>query len=89
MRIQLERVAARLKDRRITLEFDESAVEFIAEKGYDPAFGARPVKRAVQTDIENPLAKELLAGKYADGVTIKAERATDGSGIEFGKPQVN
>ena len=89
VRIQLERVAARLKDRRITLEFDESAVEFIAEKGYDPAFGARPVKRAVQTYVENPLAKELLAGKYADGVTIKAERAADGSGIEFGKPQVN
>ncbi|WP_367177566.1 hypothetical protein, partial [uncultured Campylobacter sp.] len=55
----------------------------------DPAFGARPVKRAVQTYVENPLAKELLAGKYADGVTIKAERAADGSGIEFGKPQVN
>ena len=89
MRIQLERVASRLKDRRITLEFDESAVEFIAEKGYDPAFGARPVKRAVQTYVENPLAKELLAGKYADGVTIKAELAADGSGIEFGKPQVN
>ena len=89
VRIQLERVASRLKDRRITLEFDESAVEFIAEKGYDPAFGARPVKRAVQTYVENPLAKELLAGKYADGVTIKAERAADGSGIEFGKAQVN
>ena len=89
VRIQLERVASRLKDRRITLEFDESAVEFIAEKGYDPAFGARPVKRAVQTYVENPLAKELLAGKYADGITIKAERAADGSGIEFGKAQVN
>ena len=89
VRIQLERVASRLRDRRITLEFDESAVEFIAEKGYDPAFGARPVKRAVQTYVENPLAKELLAGKYADGVSIKAERAADGSGIEFGKAQVN
>ncbi|MGP1458809.1 MAG: ATP-dependent chaperone ClpB [Treponema sp.] len=83
VRIQLERVASRLKDRRITLEFDESAVEFIAEKGYDPAFGARPVKRAVQTCVENPLAKELLAGNYVDGARIKASRSVDGTSLAF------
>ena len=55
VRIQLERVAKRLMDRRITIKFDDSAVDFISEKGYDPAFGARPVKRAVQTWVENPL----------------------------------
>ena len=83
VRIQLERVASRLKDRRITLEFDESAVEFIAEKGYDPAFGARPVKRAVQAYVENPLAKELLAGKYAEDTTIRCTRAAAGDALAF------
>ena len=71
VRIQLDRVAHRLEDRRITLTFDESAVNFLCEKGYDPAFGARPVKRAVQTWVENPLSKELLAGKFAEGSSIK------------------
>ena len=71
VRIQLERVAHRLEDRRITLTFDESAVNFLCEKGYDPAFGARPIKRAVQSWVENPLSKELLAGKFAEGSSIK------------------
>ncbi len=70
VRIQLERVAKRLMDRRITIEFDDSAVNFISEKGYDPAFGARPVKRAVQTWVENPLSKELLEGKFGEGSTV-------------------
>ncbi len=71
VRIQLDRVAHRLEDRRITLTFDDSAVDFLCEKGYDPAFGARPVKRAVQTWVENPLSKELLAGKFGEGSSIK------------------
>ncbi|MCI7080403.1 ATP-dependent chaperone ClpB [Treponema porcinum] len=70
VRIQLERVAKRLMDRRITIEFDDSAVNFISEKGYDPAFGARPVMRAVQTWVENPLSKELLEGKFGEGSTV-------------------
>ena len=70
VRIQLERVAKRLMDRRITIKFDDSAVNFISEKGYDPAFGARPVKRAVQTWVENPLSKELLEGKFGEGSVI-------------------
>ena len=75
VRIQLERVAHRLEDRRITLTFDESAVNFLCEKGYDPAFGARPIKRAVQTWVENPLSKELLAGKFSEGSVIKVSAA--------------
>ena len=70
---QLERVAARLRDRKIQIEFDDSAVDFIAEKGYDPAFGARPVKRAVQTWVENPLSKELLEGKFSEDSRIRVE----------------
>lgn len=78
VRIQLERVAKRLMDRRITIEFDDSAVNFISEKGYDPAFGARPVKRAVQTWVENPLSKELLEGKFGEGSTVSVSA---GNGI--------
>ena len=74
---QLERVASRLQGRRIKIEFDQSACDLLAEKGYDPAFGARPVKRAIQTYVENPLAKEILAGRFSDGATIKAS-AQDG-----------
>ncbi|MGN0728907.1 ATP-dependent chaperone ClpB [Treponema sp.] len=81
VRIQLERVAKRLMDRRITIEFDDSAVNFISEKGYDPAFGARPVKRAVQTWVENPLSKELLEGKFGEGSTISV--STGNGMLEF------
>ena len=74
---QLERVKARLSDRRITLNFDQSAIDFLSEQGYDPAFGARPVKRAVQTYVENPLAKEILAGRFGENCTVKIS-ASDG-----------
>ena len=74
---QLARVAKRLEDRRIKLDFDQSAVDFLSIKGYDPAFGARPVKRAIQTYVENPLAKEILGGKFAEGTAIKASASGD------------
>ena len=83
VRIQLERVASRLSERRITLKFDDSAVDFIAEKGFDPAFGARPVKRAIQNYVENSLARELLEGKFPEGSDITAYRASSGEGLEF------
>ena len=69
--LQLDRVAKRLEDRRMTIEFDDRALAFIAEKGYDPGFGARPVKRAVQTWVENPLSRQLLEGKFGEGSHIK------------------
>lgn len=68
---QLKRVQKRLEDRRIKVEFDKSAIDFLSDKGYDPAFGARPVKRAVQSYVENPLAKEILSGKINEESTIK------------------
>lgn len=81
VRIQLERVAKRLEDRRISIDFDEKAINFLSEKGYDPAFGARPVKRAVQTWLENPLSRELLAGKYLEGAKIQV--SADGEKLVF------
>ena len=83
VRNQLERVAARLSDRRISLTFDDSAVNFLSEKGYEPAMGARPVKRAIQTYVENPLAKELLSGKFGADCRIKAGINAEGSGLKF------
>ena len=73
--LQLERVASRLKDRRITLTFDDSALDFLSEQGYEPSFGARPVKRAIQTYVENPLAKEVLAGRFGENAEIKVSAA--------------
>ena len=77
IKLQLERVQARLADRKITLDFDQSAMDFLCEKGYDPTMGARPVKRAIQTYVENTLARELLAGNVSDGQTIKI-KSSDG-----------
>ena len=70
IRIQLEKLCDRLKDRRIRLNFDNSALDYLADKGYDPAFVARPVKRAIQTYVENPLAKKLLSGQIGEDCTI-------------------
>ncbi len=81
VKIQLERVAKRLEDRRISIDFDKKAIDFLCEKGYDPAFGARPVKRAIQTWVENPLSKELLAGKFGEGAKIKV--SSDGTKLLF------
>ena len=77
IKLQLERVQARLADRKITLDFDQSAMDFLCDKGYDPTMGARPVKRAIQNYVENTLARELLAGTVLDGDTIKV-RSADG-----------
>ncbi|TKZ35416.1 ATP-dependent chaperone ClpB [Brachyspira catarrhinii] len=75
---QIEKVAERLKDRRINLEVSSEAIDFISDVGYDAQFGARPLKRAIQNYIENPLAKEILAGKYFEGDTIKIAKGKDG-----------
>lgn len=71
IKLQLERVQKRLEDRKISLEFDQSALDFLGQVGYDPAMGARPVKRAIQTYVENSLAKELLSGRIMEGSRVK------------------
>jgi ATP-dependent Clp protease ATP-binding subunit ClpB len=69
--IQLNYLAERLNGRHIRLEFTDSARKQIMDEGYDPSFGARPLKRTIQQRLENPLAAELLAGKFTDGDKIK------------------
>lgn len=71
--IQLTFVAKRLADRKIKVAFTENAKKLLIEEGYDPAYGARPLKRTIQQRLENPLAAELLAGKFADGDSIKID----------------
>jgi ATP-dependent Clp protease ATP-binding subunit ClpB len=78
---QLDRVRARLAERRLSLEVSDEAAAFLADVGYDPLFGARPVKRAIQQYLENPLAREILAGKFAEGNVIRVEKGE--SGLEF------
>ena len=77
VKLQLSRVQKRLEDKKITLDFDDSAISLLCDKGYDPAMGARPVKRAIQSYVENPLAKELLGGTVCDGDTIKVSGKND------------
>ena len=74
--IQLDYLAERLSDRSITLEFTNGARDQIMDEGYDAAFGARPLKRTIQQRLENPLAAELLAGRFAEGDTVKVDADT-------------
>ena len=81
--IQIERLRVRLEDRKIRFELTDAARNFIVEKGYDPAYGARPLKRAIQKYIENPLAMELLKGVYPENSHVKAD--VEGDAIVFRK----
>ncbi|MDX6471955.1 MAG: ATP-dependent Clp protease ATP-binding subunit ClpB, partial [Gaiellaceae bacterium] len=83
---QLGRLRGRLAERRIAIELSEAAKETLAEAGWDPAYGARPLKRAIQRLVENPLALRLLEGEFADGDTILVD-ARDGE-IVFEKEPV-
>lgn len=72
VKLQIERVLTRLENKRIELAFDDSVINFISDKGYDPAMGARPIKRAIQTYVENTLAKEILSGAIKEGDKLTA-----------------
>jgi len=74
--IQLDDLARRLGGRNISVEFTDAARAQIMDEGYDPVFGARPLKRTIQQRLENPLATELLAGNFSDGDTIKIDADT-------------
>jgi ATP-dependent Clp protease ATP-binding subunit ClpB len=76
--IQLRRLAALLADRKITLDLDKSARGWLGDKGYDPVYGARPLKRVIQQYLQNPLAQLLLEGKIGDGDTVHVTAAEGG-----------
>jgi ATP-dependent Clp protease ATP-binding subunit ClpB len=77
VRLQVEGLRRRLAERGIGLELSEAATELLIEHGYDPAYGARPLKRTIQRELENPLAIKVLAGELSDGAVVRAD-AVDG-----------
>jgi ATP-dependent Clp protease ATP-binding subunit ClpB len=81
--LQLARLRARLGERGIGLELTDAAKELLAEAGWDPAYGARPLKRAIQRLVENPLAVRLLQGELGEGETVLVD-VEDGA-LTFGK----
>jgi ATP-dependent Clp protease ATP-binding subunit ClpB len=76
--IQMVRLAKLLEDRKITLVLDRSARDWLAEKGWDPAYGARPLKRVIQKSVQDPLAELILAGQVKDGDKVTISEGKQG-----------
>jgi ATP-dependent Clp protease ATP-binding subunit ClpB len=85
--LQLERLRKLLKDRQLELELTPAARTFLADEGYDPVFGARPLKRAIMRFVQDPLAKRLLAGEFGPGDAIVVDRGegTDEKALKFAR----
>ena len=79
--LSVDQLHDRLRDRRLTLAVTPDARSWLAERGYDPMFGARPLRRLIQTEVQNKLATALLAGGVHDGDTVRVDVAVDGSGL--------
>ncbi len=76
--LQMKEISQRLKEQGITIELTEAAREWLAEKGYDPNFGARPLRRTLQRQVESPLSKRLLRGEFKEGDTVVVDVGEDG-----------
>ncbi len=81
--IQIKRVERLLADRKLTIEIAPAAKKLIVAEGYDPVYGARPLKRAIQRLLQNPLALQVLEGKYSEGDKIVVDRSKDGNSLAF------
>jgi ATP-dependent Clp protease ATP-binding subunit ClpB len=77
VRIQLSRVEKLLADRRMSVVIDDGALHWLAERGYDPVYGARPLKRVIQKELVDPIARKLLAGDLEDGAVIQVTNGGD------------
>jgi ATP-dependent Clp protease ATP-binding subunit ClpB len=75
--IQLSGLRARLAERHIGIELSDAAVEYLVQVGYDPTFGARPLKRAIQKEVETPLARRLVGGEVRDGQNVRVDLGPD------------
>jgi ATP-dependent Clp protease ATP-binding subunit ClpB len=82
--VQLEQLAKRLADRRLSLSVSDDAKRWLAERGFDPVYGARPLRRLVQTAVGDQLAKELLAGEIRDGDEVLVTVAGGGEALMVG-----
>lgn len=87
VRIQLKNLEKLLAERGMTLSLDDTALAFLAERGYDPAYGARPLKRVIQKLLVDPLAQQILSGAFSDGDVVHV--TSDGEHLQVGKPTVN
>jgi ATP-dependent Clp protease ATP-binding subunit ClpB len=87
VQIQLQRVEKLLADRRMSIVLDGAATHWLAERGYDPIYGARPLKRVIQKDLVDPIARKLLAGELEDGSVIQVGASAEG--LEIGKAKVH
>jgi len=87
VKIQLARLEKLLADRRMVIGLDAAATHWLAEKGYDPVYGARPLKRVIQKDLVDPIAKRLLVGEFADGAVIEVSAGEDG--LVIGRAKVH
>jgi ATP-dependent Clp protease ATP-binding subunit ClpC len=87
--IVLDETLIKLSDREITIELSKSAKEFLADKGFDPVYGARPLKRTIQRYIEDPLAEELLKSRFSDGSVVKVKKKGDKLEFNEGKKSVS
>ena len=85
VKIQVKRLQKLLDEKQLTLDLSDSAIEWIANKGYDPAYGARPLKRVIQKHVQDPLAEKILAGEIKDGETILVD-VSDGD-LSFASEQ--
>src|SRR5213593_61258 len=81
--LQIARVAKLVADRKLTLDVTPAAKQLFVAEGYDPVYGARPLKRAIQRLLQNPLALAVLEGRYAEGDRIRVDRAKDGAHLSF------
>ncbi|GAB4301405.1 MAG: ATP-dependent chaperone ClpB [Desulfuromonadia bacterium] len=81
--LQLDLLSRRLADRRLTLEVTDRAKEFIAQEGYDPLYGARPLKRAIQRRLQDPLALLLIAGRFPEGSRVRVDLTPSGGDIQI------
>lgn len=81
--IQLKELEKRLADRRLTLSLSEEARAWLAKRGYDPQYGARPLKRLIQREIQDPLAMRILEGEFGEGTAVRGTLAEDGEKILF------
>jgi ATP-dependent Clp protease ATP-binding subunit ClpB len=85
--IQLETLRARLAERHIDLQLTDAAREHLVTVGYDPAYGARPLKRAIQKEVETPLARMLVAGEVRDGKTVRLDLRNSALVFEVESPK--
>jgi ATP-dependent Clp protease ATP-binding subunit ClpC len=81
--IEMSEVQERLTEQKVSLELDQTAKDFLVEKGFDPVFGARPLKRTIQRYVEDPLAEDIISGSIKGGSLIKVSREKDKEELSF------